>query len=84
MAILRNSTQDGYSVITNNIFRDSRLSLKTRGLLCTMLSLPDGWEFSEKGLAAIIPDRMSSTRTGLTQLEETGYLVRVRERGEDG
>lgn len=84
MAILRNSTQDGYSVITNNIFRDGRLSLKTRGLLCTMLSLPDGWEFSEKGLTAIIPDGISSIRTGLKQLEEAGYLVRIRERGEDG
>lgn len=84
MAILRNSTQDGYSVITNNIFRDHRLSLKTRGLLCTMLSLPDGWEFSEKGLTAIIPDGISSIRTGLKQLEEAGYLIRVRERGEDG
>lgn len=84
MAIMRNRTQQGYTNVSNVIFRDERLSLKARGLLCTMLSLPDCWEFSEKGLQAIIPaDGQTSIRTALKTLEECGYLVRrqVRENG---
>lgn len=84
MAIMRNRTQQGYTNVNNTIFRDKRLSLKARGLLCTMLSLPDCWEFSESGLQSIIPtDGRSSIRTALKQLEECGYLQRrqLRENG---
>lgn len=84
MAIMRNRTQQGYTNVNNVIFRDQRLSLKARGLLCTMLSLPDCWEFSEKGLQSILPaDGKTSIRTALKTLEECGYLVRrqLRENG---
>lgn len=84
MAIMRNRTQQGYTNVNNVIFRDKRLSLKARGLLCTMLSLPDCWEFSEKGLQSILPaDGKTSIRTALKTLEEYGYLVRrqLREKG---
>lgn len=84
MAIMRNRTQQGYTNVNNVIFRDQRLSLKARGLLCTMLSLPDCWEFSEKGLQSILPaDGKTSIRTALKTLEECGYLVRrqLREKG---
>ena len=84
MAIMRNSTQQGYTNVNNTIFRDQRLSLKARGLLCTMLSLPDCWEFSENGLQSILPaDGKTSIRTSLKTLEDCGYLVRrqLREKG---
>lgn len=84
MAIMRNRTQQGYTNVNNSIFRDKRLSLKARGLLCTMLSLPDCWEFSENGLQSILPaDGKTSIRTALKTLEECGYLVRrqLREKG---
>lgn len=84
MAIMRNRTQQGYTNVNNRIFRDQRLSLKARGLLCTMLSLPDGWEFSENGLQSILPaDGKTSIRTALKTLEACGYLIRrqLREKG---
>lgn len=84
MAIMRNRTQQGYTNVNNTIFRDQRLSLKARGLLCTMLSLPDCWEFSENGLQSILPaDGKTSIRTALKTLEDCGYLVRrqLREKG---
>ena len=83
MSILRNRTKDGYTVITNNIFRDERLPLNARGLLCTMFSLPDGWDFSEQGLAKILPNGITAIRTALKILIDCGYVKRtqIREGG---
>ena len=84
MAIMRNRTQQCYTNVNNGIFRDQRLSLKARGLLCTMLSLPDCWDFSENGLQSILSaDGKTSIRTALKALEDCGYLVRrqLREKG---
>lgn len=50
MAILRNPTKGKFTVVDNYALRDENLSLKSRGLLVTMLSLPDNWQFSENGL----------------------------------
>lgn len=83
MAILRNRTQN-FTIIENVALNDERLSLKAVGLLCKMLSLPDYWDFSEKGLCAIFKkDGLTSIRSGLKELEEAGYLRReqVREKG---
>lgn len=81
MAILRKKHKEQYTVIPQGIFKDKRLSLKDIGLLTCMLSLPDNWQFSEKGLMAIFPnDGQTSIRTGLTNLEQFGYLTRERER----
>ena len=85
MAILRKSNKEQYTSIPQDIFRDTRLSLKDIGLLTCMLSLPDNWEFSENGLEAIFPnDGQASIRTGLKNLEKTGYLSRKRQHGEKG
>lgn len=84
MAILRNKSQDGFTIVDNYAIKDKRLSLKGTGLLVTMLSLPDYWDFSEAGLAAIVKDGLSSVRSGLKELEELGYLVRTRTRNENG
>ena len=85
VAILRKSNKEQFTSIPQGIFRDKRLSLKDIGLLTSMLSLPDNWEFSENGLEAIFPnDGQTSIRTGLKKLEQTGYLSRKRQRGENG
>lgn len=84
MAILRNRTQGGFTIVDNYALRDERLSLKAVGLLVKMLSLPDRWDFSEAGLVAIVKDGQSSVRSGLKELEEYGYLIRTRVKDELG
>lgn len=84
MMILRNTIRDKYTVLCAEIFKDKRLNLRDRGLLCSMLSLPDNWEFSEQGLVKIFPDGLSSIKSGLKTLEECGYLERKRVRNADG
>ncbi|MGN0035417.1 MAG: hypothetical protein ACI364_06790 [Coriobacteriales bacterium] len=84
MAIIR---QRGgtYTVVPQDVTRDDRLSLKARGMLVTMLSLPDGWKFSQNGLEKILrKDGQASVRSALAELEESGYLVRERTRDDDG
>lgn len=76
MAILRKEKRGHYTVIDNTIFRDSALSNKALGLLCRMLSLPDGWEFSVRGLAALSTDGVDGVTSQLNELEKHGYLVR--------
>lgn len=85
MAILRNPRKDKYTVIDNYALRDENLSLKARGLLVSMLSMPNNWSFSENGLMTIFPkDGQTSIRSGLKELEQRGYLVRHRARDEHG
>lgn len=84
MAIIRNSSKDKYTVIDNNILKNKHLSLKARGLLVTLLSLPDNWEFSENGLEKIFNDGITSIRTALKQLEEQGYLKRKQLKDDKG
>jgi len=84
MAILRNKSQQGFTIVDNYALKDKRLSLKATGLLIKMLSLPDDYEFSEAGLAAIVKDGITSIRSAIKELEEMGYLVRTRNRDENG
>lgn len=83
MAFLRKEHKENYTCISNDVFR-SDLSLKARGMLCTMLSLPDDWEFSENGLQAILKDGQTSIRSAIKELEGAGFLSRTRERDESG
>lgn len=73
----------GYTTVNNDFLRDTTLSLSARGLLITMLSLPDGWNMSGKGLASILPDGRDKVYSTLNKLEEKGYLhrERIRENG---
>ena len=85
MAILRNPNKGKFTVVANFALKDDRLSLKARGLLVTMLSLPANWEFSENGLCKIFPkDGQASIRSGLKELEKYGYLTRSRQRDSSG
>lgn len=84
MAVLKNKTQKNFTMISNNILRDKSLSMKDCGVLCTLCSLPDGWEFSIVGLSATVPDGVDSIRKSITNLEELGYMNRTKSRGSDG
>lgn len=83
MAFLRKEHKENYTCISNDIFK-SDLSLKARGMLCTMLSLPDDWEFSENGMQAILTDGQTSIRSAIKELEGAGFISRTRERDESG
>lgn len=83
MAFLRKEHKENYTCISNDVFK-SDLSLKARGMLCTVLSLPDDWEFSENGLQAILKDGQTSIRSAIKELESAGFLSRTRERDESG
>lgn len=74
-----------YTTIPANITHDRELDLKSRGMLLTLLSLPDNWNFSERGLVKIFDhEGRHSIRAALQKLEELGYLKRVQGRGVDG
>lgn len=84
MAILRKKNRDKYTVIDNTVFFDYSLSFKAKGLLCQMLSLPDGWEFSIEGLTQFSTDGITLVRNTLMELEEHNYLKRIQIRSADG
>ena len=78
MAVFRKVKKTDYTVIDNNIFKNQKLTLKAKGMICTMLSLPDDWNFSEEGLTSLSNDGISSVRSTLKELMEYGYLKRER------
>ena len=78
MAILRKNKRDNYTVIDNTVFFDYNLSYKAKGLLCQMLSLPDGWSFSIEGLVRLSTDGKASVMSALNELRDAGYFYRVQ------
>lgn len=84
MGVIRvNKTRD-FTVMSNYHFKDKDLSLKAKGLLSQMLSLPDDWDYSIEGLASINKEGVKAIRTILQELENAGYLMRTRVQGENG
>ncbi len=68
-----------FTIISNKVFRNKKLSVTDRGTLCTLLSLPDNWNFSIRGLSAILPDGVTKIENSLNRLEHKHhYLKRVR------
>lgn len=85
MAILRKTNKQRYTTFLHSISLDENLSLKDFGLLIKLLSLPDDWKFSEKGLEKILKkDGQTSIRTAVKNLEKYGYLRRERVREKNG
>ena len=80
MAIYRVHKTDNYTVMSNYHLRDKNLSLKAKGLLSLMLSLPDEWDYTEMGLATLSKDGRAGVRNALKELEQLGYLVRYQSR----
>ena len=84
MPVIRvNKTKD-YTVMANYHFRDKNLSLKAKGLLSMMLSLPDGWGYSIEGLVKLSSDGRASVMAALNELEKFNYLKRSRARDLSG
>lgn len=84
MAVFRKVKKTDYTIIDNNIFKNQKLSLKGKGMICTMLSLPDNWEFSEEGLTQLSNDSRTGIRSTLNELMEYGYLTRKQLKDEKG
>ena len=76
MAVIRVSKTKGFSVMSNYHLRDKNLSLKAKGLLSMMLSLPDGWHYTIRGLASICKEGVESISSGIRELEKCGYVHR--------
>ena len=84
MPVIRvNKTKD-YTVMANYHFRDKNLSLKAKGLLSMMLSLPDGWGYSVEGLVKLSADGRESIMATLKELEKFKYLKRSQSRDRSG
>ena len=84
MGVIRVNKNKDYTVMSNYHLRDTNLSLKAKGLLSQMFSLPDDWNYSLEGLAAINKEGIKAIRTILEELEQAGYLVRTRVNDENG
>ena len=84
MAVFRIEKTRDYTVMSNHHLRNTDLSLKTKGLLSLMLSLPEEWDYTTKGLARICKDGVDSICAGVRELEDHGYVVRERVRNANG
>lgn len=83
--IIRHRQERDFTSLPNALLQDKRLELRDVGLLCFMLSLPPDWEFSVRGLAAILPnDGVAAIGKSLQRIEAAGYLQRKQKRGADG
>ena len=79
-----NNTGKPFVPMKKNILMDQELGLRERGMMATLLSLPPEWEFSAKGMAAILPDGVDAVNASLKKLESRGYVTRIQERDENG
>lgn len=84
MAVFRIDKTRDYTVMSNHHLRNTELSLKAKGLLSLMLSLPDNWDYTTKGLARICKDGVDSICAAVRELEGHGYVLRERVRGANG
>ena len=84
MAVFRVEKTRGYTVMSNYHLNDKTISLKSKGLLSQMLSLPDTWDFTLRGLAYINKESIDAIRTAVLELEQHGYITRRQLRGEGG
>ena len=82
--IIRVERTKNFTVMSNHHFKNKKLSLKAKGLLSLMLSLPDDWNYSMKGLATLSKDGIDSVRTAMKELENQGYVEKDRSRNEAG
>lgn len=84
MAVFRIEKTRDYTVMANHHLRNTALSLKAKGLLSLMLSLPEDWDYTTKGLAHICKDGVDSICATVKELEEHGYIIRERIRNDKG
>ena len=78
MSVIRVHKSKNYTVMSNTHLRDKSLSLKAKGLLSVMLSLPDNWDYSIAGLVAISKENETAVKSALNELKDNNYVVRYR------
>ena len=74
MAICRVEKNKNYTTVANYCLRDKNLSLKAKGLLCLVLSLPEGWDYSIRGLVSLVKEEERAVKSTLKELKDAGYL----------
>ena len=84
MSVFRVERTRDYTVMSNHHLRNKKLSLKAKGLLSQMLSLPDSWDYTLIGLSAINREKIDAIREAVKELEKAGYIVRGRARDDKG
>lgn len=84
MSVFRVERTQDYTVMSNHHLRNKALSLKAKGLLSLMLSLPEDWDYTLQGLAHISLEKIDAIRKAITELEAEGYITRSRERDSQG
>ena len=84
MAIFHVEKNTDYTIMANYHLRAKSLSLKAKGLLSQMLSLPEKWDYTLQGLAYINREQLDAIRQAVHELERAGYIVRVRKRDNRG
>lgn len=84
MAVFRVKKNKNYTVMSNHHLRNIKISLKAKGLLSQMLSLPPDWDYTLAGLAKINKEGIDAIREAVKELETAGYITRIRSRGNDG
>ena len=84
MAVFRVERNTGYTVMSNHHLRNKELSLKAKGLLSQMLSLPEDWDYTLAGLSYINRESIDAIRTAIWELEKAGYITRRQGRDEKG
>ena len=84
MSVFRVERTHDYTVMSNHHLKNRALSLKAKGLLSLMLSLPDDWDYTLQGLAHISLEKVDAVRKAIMELENEGYITRTRQRDEGG
>ena len=84
MPVFRVDKSRDFTVVANCVFKDRSLSAKAKGILVEMLSLPESWDSTLKGLTSLFSDGIDSIRQGINELEKHGYIVRERKRDARG
>jgi hypothetical protein len=84
MSVIRVNKTKNYTVLSNYHFKEKNMTLKAKGLLSLMLSLPDTWNYTVAGLVSLSKDGKDSVMSGLSELEKFGYLIRTQKTNEKG
>ena len=82
--VFRVEKRQGYTIMSNHHLRNAELTLKAKGLLSQMLSLPENWDYTLKGLSLINKESIDAIRTAIWELERAGYITRKQGRDEKG
>ena len=84
MSVFRIEKNKDYTVMSNHHLKNKALTLKAKGLLSQMLSLPENWDYTLAGLSHINQEKIDAIRSAVHELENAGYITRTRERKENG